>query len=487
MKTLLVNLPWRRGKLYGIRAGSRWPFMLEPESGKKIPGYMPFPFFLAYAAALLEKNNIDVNLIDSLAEGYSDEEFINKAKEYGPEMIVIETSTPSINTDLEWVEKLKKEIPSALIALCGTHATVFSEELLKENPGIEYVLRGEYEFMLLELMQSLEKKESPGNIKGITFREGERIIENPDRPLIDDINEFPWPARKFLPMYSYNDEFAGFPVPNVQVWASRGCPFKCVFCNWPKTIYGGTRYRTRDVKDTVDEIEYLLKEYGFKGFYFDDDTFNIGKERILSICEEIKKRGIKVPWAVMARADTSDFETLKAMKEAGLYAIKFGVESGVQEIVDRSGKRLDLKKVKENVKNAKKLGIKVHLTFTFGLPGETAGTIRQTIKFAKETDPDSVQFSVVTPFPGTLYFDELDKKGYIASRNWDDYDGANRAVIRTADLTDKELVDWCNRAIREWNRFLLFSRLMKRPVKTLINALKNPSYIPVFLKGLFRK
>ncbi len=486
MKILLANAPWRRGNLYGVRAGSRWPFMLPVEPGDKIPRYMPFPFFLAYAAALLEKNGFEVMLVDALAEGMGGDEFVKKASEYRPDIIVLETSTPSFNTDIGWVKKLKAVLPEAKTVMCGTHATVFSAEIIEEYAETDIIMRGEYEFILLELCDALKNNKGLENVKGITYRRGGNAAVNENRPLEKDINKLPWPSRKHLPMYNYNDTFAGMPSPNVQVWASRGCPFTCVFCNWPGTMYGGQCYRVRDVKDTVDEIEWLLKTYGFKAFYFDDDTFNIGRERILSICAEIKKRNICVPWAVMARADTTDLSVLDAMKDAGLFAIKFGVESGDREVLEKSGKKLDLEKVRQSTAYAKKIGIKVHHTYTFGLPGETAESIKKTINFVKEIDPDSAQFSLVTPFPGTAYFEELKSKGMITSFDWDKYDGANESVIRTETLSGEDLKRLLDTAIRSWNMHMLTARLMKRPLKTIINGLKKPDYALIYLKNLFK-
>jgi radical SAM superfamily enzyme YgiQ (UPF0313 family) len=323
-------------------------------------------------------------------------------------------------------------------------------------------------------------------ILGITYRENGKARINPPMPLHMNLDDMPWPARHFLPMKNYNDTFAGLPAPNVQVWASRGCPFTCIFCNWPQSMYGGHSYRVRDFKDVISEIEWLIKEYGFKAFYFDDDTFNIGKERIINLSNEIAKRGIKVPWAVMARADTTDYEVLKAMKDAGLYAIKFGVESGDQKILETSGKKLDLSKVIESTAQAKQLGIKVHLTFTFGLPGETKDSIKKTIAFAKKLNPDSTQFSIVTPFPGTPYFEQLKSKNLITTYDWDKYDGANNAVIRTEALSEKDLLYWFDRANREWNQHMLTTRLMKNPIRSIINGLKKPGQAIVFIKSLFK-
>jgi len=470
VKVLLANPPWQRGNRYGVRAGSRWPFTMSIGNGA-FPGYIPFPFFLAYATSLLKKHGIDAIIVDAIAEGLTDEEFIHRVRGYKPDLILIESATASIDVDLNMAERLKADLSlryaqgqasnevkecdnDVYIALSGTHATVMKESLLKEHEYIDFILYGEYELTLLELTQCLQNGGNVEEVQGMTFRRDSEIIITPPRPLIENLDELPWPARLSLPMYNYNDQFAGMPYPNVQVMASRGCPFQCIFCVWPQILYGGTKYRTRSPKDVVDEIGWLIDYHGFEAFYFDDDTFNIGKKRILEICDEIKKRGINVPWAVMARADTSDHETLKAMADAGLFAIKFGVESGVQELVDNCGKKLDLSKVREAVEICKQLGIQTHLTFTFGLPGETKETIQKTIDFAIELDSDSAQFSLTTPFPGTKYFDMLDEKGLLCSKNWADYDGALSAVIQSENLTIEELEAALEEANRRWNEHL---------------------------------
>lgn len=477
MKVFLANPPWRKGDFYGIRAGSRWPFMVKLKKVEKIPGYLPMPFFLAYAAAVLEKNNIEVLLVDSIALGQTDDEFLEEIKKYKPDLFLIETSTPSINTDINWINKIKSIFPKVKTVLTGPHATVFAEKLLEENKTIDFILSGEYEYILLNLVKNLEKGDCGNGVKGVTFRKNGEIIKNEPAELIKNLDEIPWPARHFLPMYSYNDAFAGLPSPNVQIWASRGCPFKCIFCNWPHTMYGGPSYRARDVKDVVNEIKWLIEKYKFKAFYFDDDTFNIGNERIIALCKELKKQDIDIPWAIMARADTTDEETFKIMKNAGLYAVKFGVESGVQQIVDNCGKSLDLQKVKKSVEILKKLCVKVHLTFTFGLPGETKQTIEKTIKFLKELNPDSAQFSIVTPFPGTIYYDILDNKGYILSKNWDDYDGNNLAVIRTETLSAEQLIYYYKKAIKDWKKYVFITHYLMHPIKSLRKIVEKPGRI----------
>lgn len=478
IKTLLANPPWRKGNKYGVRAGSRWPHFQELPPSRKIPSYIPFPFFLAYAASLLRKHNKDILLIDAVAEGIDEEEFLNRVTAYKPHLVILETSTPSINLDLRITQTVKESLPDVKVALCGPHVSVMKKDFLEQYSFVDYILYGEYELTLLELVNALENNESLSNITGLIFRNASRIVTNPPRPLIENLDSIPWPERDLLPMYNYNDAFAGLAEPNVQMWASRGCPFRCIFCLWPQAMYNNYKYRARNPVEVVKEMEWLISKYNFKAIYFDDDTFDIGKPRILSLCKEIKKKGITTPWSVMARADTLDKETLWAMADAGLYAIKYGVESSDPEILKHSGKNLDLEKVKETVRFTKQAGVKVHLTFTFGLPGETRHTIRKTVDFALALDPDGVQFSVVTPFPGTEYFNQAKRRGYLLTEDWDAFDGSRSAVIRTDRLSKKDLEDSVGYAYARWTAYKntkdLFSKFKENKRHYLIKAINNP-------------
>ncbi|MFB3896412.1 MAG: radical SAM protein [bacterium] len=446
MKIFLGNAPWYSKDGYGVRAGSRWPHY-EPAGAS----YMPFPFYLAYATAVLELSGFEAKVIDAVAEKMQDAEFISRIKAFQPDLVLLETSTPTIEVDLKIAKQIKTMGKQIRIALSGPHVSVVKDNILKEAEWIDLVLVGEYEYTLRDLAITLDKHEPLNSIDGLIYREKGNIISNPRRAPIENLDELPRPAYAQFPMLKYNDDATGLPKPNVQMWASRGCPFQCNFCLWPQVVYGNHRYRPRDPIQVVDEMEWLITTYGFKGIYFDDDTFDIGKPRIIKLCAEIKRRGLKIPWSVMARADTLDQEMLNAMADAGMIAIKYGVESGVQELVDACGKRLDLSKVKDTVAMTKKAGIKVHLTFSFGLPGETKETIQKTIDYAISLDPESVQFSIVTPFPGTKYYEELKQKGFLYATNWSDFDGNRSAVIRTEHLSAEDLIEAFNRAYATWH------------------------------------
>jgi radical SAM superfamily enzyme YgiQ (UPF0313 family)/MoaA/NifB/PqqE/SkfB family radical SAM enzyme len=446
-RVLLLNLPWYKNGRWGVRAGSRWPHLKDDaEEGR----YLPFPFFMAYSASLLKQHGFDVHLVDALAEKIPLNQLLSRINKISPDLLVVETSTPSLRYDLALLEKLGSG--NFRICLCGPEHNIRNPDFLLNHKFIDYILMGEYEYNLLNLTECISKNENPDKVKGLIYRNKDKIITNPQGPLID-LDTLPWPLREGMPMASYMDTPGAIPLPSVQMLASRGCPFRCKFCLWPQIMYGGNKYRARDVIDVVDEMEYLVKKKGFKSVYFDDDTFNVGKERMLKFCSQIKKRGLEnTPWAIMARADLMDEEILLAMKEAGLAAVKYGVESSEQSLLDNCGKEMDLQKAEKMILFTKSLGIKTHLTFTFGLPGETRETIRKTINYALKLKPASVQFSITTPFPGTEYFNELDSKGLVIDKDWDDYDGNFRSVIRLDSLSSKDLVSARRSACRAWDR-----------------------------------
>ncbi len=438
MRTILLNLPWNENGRLGVRAGSRWPFTSEPEKDGRIH-YIPFPFFLAYATALLKKENKDVKLIDAIAEGIQEQQLICGIESFNPDLIVIEVSTPSFKNDLRIACDIHRNLSGSQIAICGPHASVFPEEILSKYDFIDYILIGEYEYTLLDLVNYLETNLSLESILGLAYRYGSKVLVNNNRPAIDNLDNLPWPERKEVPIYKYNDGFAGLPYPNVQMLSSRGCPFQCTYCLWPQTMYKEHRYRKRNPVNVVDEMESLIREFGFKAIYFDDDIFNLDRNHVLDICDEIKKRNIHILWAVMARADLMEEDLLLTMASCGLYAIKYGVESADQNILDSCKKNANLDKIRRVIKFTKSLCIKVHLTFCLGLPGESAHTINKIVDFIQDVNPDTTQFSYATPFPGTVLFESLEKKGYLSSKDWSDYDGNHKCIVCTQELSLEDL------------------------------------------------
>ncbi len=451
-KILLVNLPWQKDGKLGVRAGSRWPHIKDLLEDK----YMPFPFFLAYSAALLKQHGYKICLIDAIAEKMTQECLLGTLDEIKAQYLVAETSIPSFYDDLAILEKVA--LKGIKVILCGPNHEIYKQDFLAAHPFISYVLCGEYEFILLNLMDALRDNRDLSCVDGLIYRKTDHsVIKNANaKPCNVDL--LPWPHRESLPMDNYLDAPGCMPVPSVQMMASRGCPYSCAFCLWPQVIYGGRHYRARDISDVIDEMEFLVEIKGFKSVYFDDDTFNIGKDRMLNFTREIKKRKLnKIPWAIMARPDLMDEEILKSMKDAGLWAVKYGLESASQVLVDSIGKSMDLKKSQEMIYLTKKLGIRTHLTFTFGLPGETKDTINKTIDLALKLSPFSVQFSITTPFPGTRFYQQMEEEGYLMSNRFDEFDGHANSVIGLPSLSAQELKAAKDRAYKIWDEHVKLS------------------------------
>lgn len=448
-KVMLLNPPCNVKGRRGVRAGSRWPF-----TGMKISEehlhYTPYPFFLCYLSSLLKQRGIINVIVDAIAEELSDEEFMERVAGYQPDVVVIETSTASYVIDAWWIILIKERVPDCKVILTGSHVSAQGKEIIRDNPFVDFVIRGEYEIAASDLIQRLINGIGDyTDIKGLIYKDHHRNIIDQGRTDPIDIESLPNPERLKTPIYKYNDLFAGMQFPCLQIHSSRGCPYGCIFCLWPQVLYGNKKYRTRDPIKVVDEIEEAIKTFGFRSFYFDDDTFNIGKERILALCSEIIERKINLPWGAMARADCLDFQMLKVMRDAGLVGIKFGVESANQGLVQSSGKHLNLDKVKEAVNWCKDLGIKTHQT------------IEQTIAFVKDVNPDSAQFSIVTPFPGTKYYEILKSQGNLLTEIWEFYDGALYTVVKSDSLSPQDLQRAVQRANREFYEFKVSQQCQK--------------------------
>jgi len=478
LKVFLGNAPWYKPGFYGVRAGSRWPHF-ESEFNR----YMPFPFQLAYATALLEELGIEVLLIDGIGEKITEDDFINRIDSFDPDLILLEVSTPSFNADIKFAHRLRLQLGTkAKLAFCGPHVLMFQREFLDTHPEIDLIFIGEYEQTLKRAVQALDKHENLAGVPGLILRDHNgKAISTGQPEIIKNIDSMPWPARHYLPMYNYFDNPGDIPEPSLQMWGSRGCPFSCSYCIWPQLMQGNS-YRPRDIYCILDEMEQVCSQYGFRSVYFDDDTFNIGKKRMINFCREKIRRKLDIQWAIMARADLMDQEILEAMAEAGIRGIKYGIESAEPRLLENVSKNLNLKKAIENVLITKNLGIKVHLTFMFGIPGETKETIRKTLKLATYLNPNSIQFSILTPLPGTRIFDELKARGHLLKADWDKYDGYFSSVIRTDELSTKDLEKAVRWAWSRWFKHQLVQNFSLKNIQLIIRSI--PCYLrnPVALK-----
>lgn len=437
MKTLITNPPWLTPDRIGFRSNVRWPFTVSRKTWReKGCCSYHFPIYQAYTAALLMKHGMDVGVIDSSMDALDTEAYCGRIADASPDLVVIETATASFAQDIDNI-RLVKERFGKPVALIGPHATIFHEAIMRAHSCVDYIARGEYEYTLLDLARALAERRPLASVAGLTWRNGGAVTVNPPRPYLEDLDSLPFPARDLYPWERYHEP-TYMALPWITLISSRGCPFRCIYCLWPQTMYGH-RYRTRSPGNVVDEIEECVKKYAPGEFFFDDDTFALSKPHVLGICGGIVGRGLDILWSCMGRVDTVDREMLEAMRRAGCRKIKFGVETGSKAIMEAIKKGIDLDLVEDRFRLAKECGLEVHGTFMIGLPGETRETIRETIDLARRLPNDSLQFSIATPFPGTEFYTLCEKHGFLVTDDWANFDGNFGAVMSYPDLSKDEM------------------------------------------------
>ena len=421
------------GERYFFGAGCRFPWSLRKEK-QSYPRFAMFPFFLGYTAALLERDEFEVKAVDGVPLNLAGKDFVQKCVEAKPDVILFEPATPAINR-ISAIAKDLKERTGAKIVFAGSHVTTFPREALTEHRHVDFVTIGEYEMAFLELARRLRDGKSWEDVRGIAYLDKNGDFRGGQRaPEIDPVDQLPRPARHLFPAYfdrdlaRYHDGFCQ-NRPAIQLHSSRGCPFRCNFCLWIQVMYNSGKHRTFSPARVVDEMIEARDRFGAREIYFDDDDFTVRKEHVVNLCNEIRRRGLRIPWSVMGDAMATDEGTLEAMAGAGCIGMKFGLESADPEVLKRIGKPIRLDRVRTVASAAQKLGIKTHMTVMFGLSGETHQGMERTFDFACTLDVDSVQFSVATPYPGTRYYYELKDAGRLKFERWEDFDGANNAVF----------------------------------------------------------
>lgn len=385
MKILFANMPWWESDntnhlRRGIRAGSRWPFSRAAEFAPdeyRYGGYLPYPFFMGYAAAYAKREFPDaaVWLRDSIARGESYDTFFAHLEAEQPEWIVMETATPCLKHDLGVIREIKLLLPHTKIILTGT---IVADRDFKLPEGIRGAVRGEYERGVVRV------------IKMDAHHDDEtRLITDFDLLTKEEMDALPFPLTdpecegRYWDACPVMPPLLGHQWPHLQIWTSRGCPYKCVFCAWPATMTGNdpdgdkpraVRCHSPEWLEAMIEDALLrgrMKGINYRSIYLDDDTANLTNAHTLNVCAVMKRIGL--PWSAMCRADTIRPETWRAMKDAGCFGVKVGCESGSQNVIDTIvNKRLNLRDVEFKwLPLLKELGITVHTTWTEGLPGET--------------------------------------------------------------------------------------------------------------------
>ena len=416
-------------------------------------GTLYYPFWLAYATGILDHNGFDVSLIDAPADGYSINDIIERVRKSPPRLIVVDTSTPSIYSDVKVAEQLKESFPSSFITLVGTHPSALPEETLALSDKIDAVAKGEYDYTIRDLAFCLRDEGELRNVEGLILRQDGNMVYNRPRPLIDNLDELPFVTRvydKYLNIRNYF--FAAVDYPMVQIITGRGCPYKCSFCLYPQTFHS-RRFRPRSAANVVDEFQYVVESLPqVREIELEDDTFTVDRERVREICQLIMVRNIKIKWYAQVRADL-DLGTMLVMKGAGCRGLGVGFESGDQNSLNLMHKGITVEQIRQFASNARTAGLTVHGCFIFGNPGETRETMEKTLKLAKEINTDTMQFYTLQVYPGTEAFEWAESNNYLTTcdyARWVTEEGRYDCLLNLPGLPAEEMSAFCKRAVREY-------------------------------------
>jgi hopanoid biosynthesis associated radical SAM protein HpnJ len=426
-RTLFLNPPSFDG--FDGDASSRWPATREIES------YW-YPVWLCYPAGMLA----DSKVVDAPPHQISVAQIVELSKDF--ELLVLFTSSVGFRVDLKIAEMIKDTNPKLKVAFVGPPVTIDPEKAL-QNPAVDLIVRREFDYQIARYATGTPLEELPG----VSFRKNGGITHNPEGGVIENLDELPWVTRTYrrdLDVTRYNVPFLHHPY--ISLYTSRGCPAMCTFCLWPQT-HSGHRWRLRSSDDVAAEVRYALSAFPeVKEIFFDDDTFNYRKARTLELCAKLKP--LKFTWSCTSRV-TTDYETLKAMRESGCRLLIVGYESGDPQILKNIKKGATVEMALRFTENCRKLGLVIHGDFIVGLPGETRETIRRTIDFAKRLDTETIQVSIAHALPGTELHNYAVQNGLI-NLSMADEAGHQLPNITYPGLDEAELVDSLERFYDEY-------------------------------------
>lgn len=453
MKIFFINPPFKTE--YGrFSRESR-----SPAIGRS--GVLYYPLWLIYAAAVVENEGYRVEFLDAPAKRMNEENSLKYINEHGEgtKLFVLDTSTPSIYSDVNFGRLLKEKYPDAFILMVGTHPSALPYDTLKICEKIDGVAKKEYDYIVRDLAAAILNENDFSEVKGLTYRIGDKLIDNENADYITELDEIPF-ASKFIKEHLCEKDyfFAAAEYPSIQIFTGRGCPARCNFCVYPQTLHGHD-YRVRSADNVVREFKYIDKNFpNVKEVVIEDDTFTINKQRVTEICSLLIENGLnkRFKWLCNARTNL-DLETMKLMKKAGCRLIIPGIESANQEILNNIKKGITLDQISAYISNAKKAGLLVHACYMVGNKGETNDTMHKTLKLALKLKTDTAQFYPLIPYPGTEAFEWAKNNSYINGR-FDEYckeDGTLNCVLDLPEVSSEEMVEFCAYArkkyyIRPW-------------------------------------
>jgi anaerobic magnesium-protoporphyrin IX monomethyl ester cyclase len=416
---------------------------LEKKLYKNIQGV---PIGLASLAAVLRNAQHDVKVFDATFSKDQREDIKEILSQSSPDVVGISVNTPLFRTALDMACLIKQWDRHIRIIFGGVHPTIAPGEVVREE-CVDYVVHGEGEMTVLELLEVIECSGEPKDVLGVAYKKGEEIIVNAPRPLIKDLDDLPFPAYDLFDLKKYNTPQVS-KKPFAIMVTSRGCPYDCIFCD--AHVIFGKQYRFHSPERVVSDMERLVKKFKVKEILFRDSEFSLDKERIRKLCELIIKKNINVKWICNGRIARFDQSLLNLMRKAGCRLVMFGVESGDQHVLDRLKKQITVEEIKETFRMTRKVGIKTQASFLIGSPGESRESLEKTINLAKEIKPDYCHFNFMIPYPGT----ELYRMA--RQNNWlpENFDFSNvfsdEPVMNATQLSTEELYHIYKKAFRSF-------------------------------------
>ncbi|MDD5021375.1 MAG: radical SAM protein [Endomicrobiaceae bacterium] len=433
------------------------------------------PLGILYIAAVLEKNEIDVQVIDAALERLSISSLIDKVLLYEPDIVGITSTTFSFSSAKELAKQIKIAKPDIKIVIGGSHVSAVPEDVLS-NECFDFGVIGEGELTFLELIQNINQNSNfLKDIEGIVYRDGNsNIIQTPPRPLIENLDILPFPARHLVPIHKYkpqpNDKR---DIPKISLISSRGCPYQCIFCG--KSVFG-TSYRSFSAKYIIAEMKYVMEQFGAKDIAFVDSLFMVSLERVKGICQEILENNLKISWTCTIRANViKEKYILQLMKDSGCWRIRIGIESGSEKILKLIKKEIDLSHLQKVVAWADEIKLQPKGFFMIGHFTENINTIKESITLAKSLPLKDITLQINTPLPNTEQF----KICQIYGRLFGDLTDCSlfKPIFTPNDLSTEELEYWFNRFYRE---FYLRPVIILRHLKYIRNLKDIIKYIQAF-------
>ncbi len=429
------------------------------------------PTDLMYLASIAESCGFEAIIRDYSQGG----NFEADLKEFQPNYLVANIATPTFKSDMMAVQHAKEIVPSICTIVKGAPFLTYNTNTIYENPFIDYVIMGEAELTLKDILDGVPDNE----ILGICYRENFQPVKNDKRPFIDNLDILPFPARHLVDNSIYKRPDNGKVQAVIKV--ARGCPFHCFFCL--ATPVSGAKVRTRSPENIVAELKECIEKYNIKNFLFWSDIFNFNREWTLELCQKIIESGLKITWSSNTRADTMDDEMAKMMYKSGCRLVSIGVESGSQKMLDNIGKKITLDDIRNTVKILKKNKIKIYNYFVIGLPWETEETVEETIKFAIELDSNFISFYTATPLPGTKYF-AYAMMNKLVEGNLDFRSAYYEPVVRSEHLSKERIFELHKQAVK---RFYLRPKFILKTFLSLRSFAEVKNYFVAGINLLFKK